>query len=233
MCSSDLGLVGAGRSELAHALFGVEPAVRGRIYVRGREVRITSPQDAIRLGIGLVPEDRKRHGIVPSENVRHNISLPILRQLSRWTWLRLLQERDVARAFCDRLRVHASDLDTAVAGLSGGNQQKVVLARWLAARSCILILDEPTRGVDVGGKAEIHALIGQLAAEGKAVLLISSELPELLSLSTRIMVLRAGRIVGELERRSATQAAVLRLMAGLGRDGHHAPSLRQGQVPLG
>jgi ABC-type sugar transport system ATPase subunit len=210
------GLVGAGRSELAHALFGVEPADRGRIYIEGREVRVTSPQDAIRLGIGLVPEDRKRHGIVPSESVRHNLSLPILRRLARWTWLRLLEERDLARVFCDRLRVRASQSDAAVAGLSGGNQQKVVLARWLAARSRILILDEPTRGVDVGAKAEIHALIGQLAAEGTAVLLISSELPELLSLSTRVLVLRAGRIVGELERRSATQSAVLSLMAGLG-----------------
>jgi ABC-type sugar transport system ATPase subunit len=214
------GLVGAGRSELAHALFGVERAERGSVYVRGREVRITSPQGAIRLGIGLVPEDRKRHGIVPSESVRHNISLPILGRLSRWTWLRLPAERRLARAFCDRLRVRARDLDTAVAGLSGGNQQKVVLARWLAARSRILILDEPTRGVDVGAKAEIHALIGRLAAEGNAVLLISSELPELLGLSTRIVVLRAGRIVGELERRSATQAGVLRLMAGLGSPPH-------------
>ena len=209
------GLVGAGRSEVAHALFGVEPAVRGKIYVRGREVRVTSPRSAIRLGIGFVPEDRKRHGIVPSESVRHNISLPILRRLARWTWLRLQEERDLARTFCDRLRVRAPDLDTAVAGLSGGTQQKIVLARWLAARSGILILDEPTRGVDVGAKAEIHALIGALAAEGAGVLLISSELPELLSLSARILVLRAGRVVGELERRSATEAAVLGLMTGL------------------
>ena len=210
------GLVGAGRSELAHALFGVEPADRGRIYVRGRAVRITSPESAIRLGIGLVPEDRKRHGVLPSQSVRHNIALTILRRLARWTWLRLSQEGEVARTLRDRLGVRAADLDAAVGGLSGGNQQKVVLARWLAAGSRILILDEPTRGVDVGAKAEIHALIGRLAAAGTAVLLISSELPELLSLSTRILVLRAGRIAGELDRGSATQAAVLRLMAGLG-----------------
>jgi ABC-type sugar transport system ATPase subunit len=129
--------------------------------------------------------------------------------------LRLAQEGELARTLRDRLGVRAADLDAAVGGLSGGNQQKVVLARWLAAGSRILILDEPTRGVDVGAKAEIHALIGRLAAAGTAVLLISSELPELLSLSTRIVVLREGRIAGELDRASATQAAVLRLMAGL------------------
>jgi ABC-type sugar transport system ATPase subunit len=209
------GLVGAGRSEVAHALFGVEPAHRGTIRIRGRAVRVASPRAAIGLGIGLVPEDRKRHGIVPSQSVRHNVSLPILPRLARRTWLRQREERDLARTLCDRLRVRASDLDTAVAGLSGGNQQKVVLARWLAARSRILILDEPTRGVDVGAKAEIHALIGALAAEGAGVLLISSDLPELLSLSARILVLRAGRVVGAMDRRSATQAAVLGLMAGL------------------
>jgi ABC-type sugar transport system ATPase subunit len=210
------GLVGAGRSEVAGALFGLQRSERGRTYVGGREVHIRSPKEAIHLGIGLVPEDRKRQGLVASESGLHNVSLPILRRLSRLTWLRRLEERALARRFFDRLRVRTPDLDAAVAGLSGGNQQKIVLAKWLAARTRVLILDEPTRGVDVGAKAEIHALIGQLAAQGHAILLISSELPEVLSLSERILVLRAGRLVGEVPRRDATQDGLLRLMAGLG-----------------
>jgi ribose transport system ATP-binding protein len=210
------GLVGAGRSEVAGALFGVERAAAGVIYVRGRPARITNPREAIRMGIGLVPEDRKRQGLVPSESGLHNVSLPTLGRLARLTWLRRAAERALARECFDRLRVRTPDLDALVAGLSGGNQQKIVLARWLAARTQVLILDEPTRGVDVGAKAEIHALIGQLALAGHAILLISSELPELLSLSRRILVLREGRVVGELARRDATQAGLLRLMAGVG-----------------
>jgi ABC-type sugar transport system ATPase subunit len=152
---------------------------------------------------------------VASESGLHNVSLPILGRLSRLTWLRRSEERALAREYFDRLRVRTPDLDAAVAGLSGGNQQKIVLARWLAARSRVLILDEPTRGVDVGAKAEIHTLVGELAAQGHAILLISSELPEVLSLSERILVLRAGRIVGEMRREDATQDGLLRLMAGV------------------
>ena len=148
----------------------------------------------------------------------HNLSLSILRRLSRFTWLRRREERNVTQEFFDRLRVRAPSVDTVVAGLSGGNQQKIVLARWLAATSRVLILDEPTRGVDVGAKAEIHALIGELANQGAAILLISSELPEVLTLSQRILVLRAGRIVGEVTQSQATQDGLLRLMAGLGED---------------
>ena len=210
------GLVGAGRSELAHALFGLDPVRRGRIELGGKAVNIDTPATAIALGLGLVPEDRKRQGLVPQQSGMHNLSLAILRRLSRFTWLRRREERSVATEFFDRLRVRAPTLDTVVAGLSGGNQQKIVLARWLAARSRVLILDEPTRGVDVGAKAEIHALIGELAAQGAAILLISSELPEVLTLSQRILVLRAGRIVGEVPQSQATQDGLLRLMAGLG-----------------
>ncbi|HEV8613806.1 MAG TPA: sugar ABC transporter ATP-binding protein [Gemmatimonadales bacterium] len=208
------GLVGAGRSEIACSLFGLSP-VRGRLFLRGRHARIRDPKAAIRLGIGLVPEDRKRQGLVPAESGVHNVSLPILKRLSRLTWVRRRAERMLAREFFDRLGVGSNRMNAVVAGLSGGNQQKVVLARWLAARSRVLILDEPTRGVDVGAKAEIHALIGELAAEGTAILLISSELPEILSLSKRILVLRAGKLVGELPREVATQEGLLRLMAGL------------------
>jgi ABC-type sugar transport system ATPase subunit len=209
------GLVGAGRSDVAEAIFGVKPATSGRIFVRGREVDIENPRDAIGLEIGLVPEDRKRQGLVQTESGRHNTSLPILRRLSRLSWLRQSDERAIVDEYFRMLRVRTPNMDAPVAGLSGGNQQKVVLARWLAARAKILILDEPTRGVDVGAKAEIHALIGDLASRGSAVLLISSELPELLSLSTRILVLRAGKLVGEVPGAGATQDGLLRLMAGL------------------
>jgi ABC-type sugar transport system ATPase subunit len=210
------GLMGAGRSEVASALFGIERPSRGRIVLRGRPVEVRNPAHAITLGIGYVPEDRKRQGLVLSASGLHNTSLPILRRLSRLSWIRRTHERSVAREYFDRLRVRTPSLDASVAGLSGGNQQKIVLAKWLAASSQILILDEPTRGVDVGAKAEIHALVGELAARGTAILVISSELPEVISLSDRIVVLRGGRLAGELPRREATEDSVLRLMAGIG-----------------
>jgi ABC-type sugar transport system ATPase subunit len=209
------GLVGAGRSEVAQALFGVDPGATGRILVRGRVVAIGSPEEAMRLGIGLVPEDRKRQGLVLSMSAGSNTTLATLRSLARLTFIRHRAERELACTYFERLRVRAPGPDAATAGLSGGNQQKLVLAKWLAARCRILILDEPTRGVDVGAKAEIHALIDALAAEGSGVILISSELPEILNLSTRIIVLREGRIAGELPRELATQDAVMRLMAGV------------------
>jgi ABC-type sugar transport system ATPase subunit len=209
------GLQGAGRSEVACALFGLESITSGEIYLRGVRVRIDAPQRAISYGIGLVPEDRKLQGLVLSASVLHNTSLPTLKRLSRMTWIFQAKERRQARDLFERLRVRAPGLDSVVAGLSGGNQQKVVLAKWLAARPSILILDEPTRGVDVGAKAEIHALIGALAASGTAVLVISSELPEVLTLCERILVLREGKLVGELSRAEASQETLLRLMAGL------------------
>jgi ABC-type sugar transport system ATPase subunit len=183
--------------------------------VDGKPVRIRTPRQAIRLGIGLVPEDRKRQGLVLPASGVHNTSLPILKRLSRVGWIRRREERALTVDYFGRMRVRTPSPETPVAALSGGNQQKVVLARWLAARSRILMLDEPTRGVDVGAKAEIHALIADLAARGSAVLLISSELPELLSLSSRILVLRGGRVAGELHREQATQDRLLRMMAGL------------------
>ncbi|MEO7456528.1 MAG: sugar ABC transporter ATP-binding protein, partial [Gemmatimonadaceae bacterium] len=210
------GLMGAGRSELATALFGLEPLTGGAIYLRGTQVQVTGPQVAIRNGIGFVPEDRKRQGLVLSESCVHNTSLPTLDRLSRLTWVDRARERAQASVLFERLRVRTPGLDTVVAGLSGGNQQKVVLAKWLAAKPSILILDEPTRGVDVGAKAEIHALVAQLAEQGTAILVISSELPELLTLAERIVVLREGRLVGEMSRAEASQERLLRLMAGLG-----------------
>jgi ABC-type sugar transport system ATPase subunit len=209
------GLVGAGRSEIAHALFGLDPEVTGHVSVQGRAVHVRSPVDAMRAGIGLVPEDRKRQGLVLSMSALANTTLAILHTLARLLFIMHRAERALAASYFERLRVRASGLDAATAGLSGGNQQKLVLAKWLAARSRVLILDEPTRGVDVGAKAEIHALIDQLAESGNAVVLISSELPEVLNLSTRILVLREGQIVGELSRAEANQFAVMRLMAGV------------------
>ena len=210
------GLMGAGRSELACALFGLDTVTAGLVYVNGIEARIDDPRQAIDYGIGFVPEDRKRQGLVLSESAMRNTSLPTLGRLSRFGWIQRRRERRQTVALFDQLRVRTPGLDAVVAGLSGGNQQKVVLAKWLAAKPRILILDEPTRGVDVGAKAEIHALIGQLAAQGTAILVISSELPEVLRLSTRILVLRDGRLVGEVPREDASQDTLLRLMAGLG-----------------
>ena len=213
------GLMGAGRSEVASALFGLAPVDSGAIYMHGARVEIRNPQQAIGLGIGFVPEDRKRQGLVLSASAMHNASLPTLGRLSRIGWIWRARERAQVGALFDRLRVRTPGLDAVVAGLSGGNQQKVVLAKWLAASPQVLILDEPTRGVDVGAKAEIHALIDELAAQGTAILVISSELPEVLRLSERILVLREGNLVGEVRREDATQDGLLRLMAGLGAGG--------------
>ena len=209
------GLTGAGRSEIARAIFGLDPAATGAIFVRGTAVRIGSPRSAMTHGIGLVPEDRKRQGLVLSMLARENATLTVLESLSRFTFVGRKREHDLALEHFERLKVRTGLLESPTTALSGGNQQKLVLAKWLAARSSILILDEPTRGVDVGAKAELHAWIDKLASEGTAILLISSELPELLSLSTRVQVLRAGRVAGELPRERADQDSVLRLMAGI------------------
>jgi len=217
------GLVGAGRSEVAQALFGLDPDATGRVSVDGAPVAVREPADAVRLGMGLVPEDRQKQGLVLILGGRANTTLPILERLARFGWVRRRAEAALVIEEFVRLRVRAPHIDFPVVGLSGGNQQKVVLARWLAARCGILILDEPTRGVDVGAKAEIHSLIERLAARGSAVLLVSSELPELLALSTRIVVLRGGRVVGALARAEATEEAVARLMTGVG--SHPQPAL--------
>jgi ribose transport system ATP-binding protein len=209
------GLVGAGRSEIAQALFGLDASATGRVLVRGEPLALDGPQHAMRAGLGLVPEDRKRQGLVLSMTALANTTLPILASLSRWSFIRRRSERSLVGTYFERLRVRAASVDVITAGLSGGNQQKLVLAKWLAAKCQILMLDEPTRGVDVGAKAEIHALIDELASSGAGVLLISSELPEVLNLCTRIIVLREGKIAGELPRAAATQDALMRLMAGV------------------
>ncbi len=217
------GLVGAGRSEIARAVFGLDPKATGRIRVNGKPVNVGSPREAMALGIGYLPEDRKNQGLVLSMGGRANLTLPILNRLSRLGFIRRRQEREVTDRYFDRLRVRTPHADAEVWTLSGGNQQKIALAKWLAAQCSILILDEPTRGVDIGAKAEIHALIDELARQGAAILLISSELPEVLNLSTRVIALREGRCMGELDRKQADQEAVMRLMAGLDEVAHGRP----------
>jgi ABC-type sugar transport system ATPase subunit len=209
------GLVGSGRSELAQALFGLDPRATGHVLLGGLPLRLGDPRAALARGLGYVPEDRKKQGLVLGLSVRENTTLPILERLARLLFVDRRAERSLAGEQSQRLRVKAPTLDATVAGLSGGNQQKVVLAKWLAARCRVLLLDEPTRGVDVGAKAEIHGLVDALAAQGNAVLLISSELPEVIRLSTRVLVLREGRLAGELPRTEVSQEAILRLMAGL------------------
>jgi ABC-type sugar transport system ATPase subunit len=207
------GLVGAGRSEVAQAIFGLDAAASGEVAVRGQPVKLGSIRRAMKAGMGLVPEDRKRQGLVLMLGGRQNFSLPLLDRLSRLGFLDFPRERREAADFFWRLRVKTSSLGAPVSSMSGGNQQKVVLAKWLARGGRILMVDEPTRGVDVGAKAAIHHLLDELAQKGIGILLISSELPELLALSTRIVVMREGRLVAEVPRAEATQERLLRLMS--------------------
>ncbi|MCD6031546.1 MAG: rbsA [Thermomicrobiales bacterium] len=209
------GLVGSGRTEIARAIFGADQYERGEILVDGQPTRIGSPREAIRLGIGLVPEDRKLQALVLSLAIRENLSLSLLNRLSRFGLMRLAAERALARRMVDALQVRTPSIEQKVLNLSGGNQQKVVIAKWLALHPKILIMDEPTRGIDIGAKAEVHGLMHQLAADGVAILMISSELPEIIHMSDRILVMRQGRIAGELGHAEATQEAVMALATGV------------------
>jgi rhamnose transport system ATP-binding protein len=208
------GLVGSGRTELAEVIFGLRPATSGTIEVAGNAVRITSPSQAIARGIAYVPEDRPRHGVVLEMAVAANASLAHLDGVSSHGLIDTTAERTAAAGFVDRLRIRTSSVDAEAASLSGGNQQKLALARWLATQPRILILDEPTQGVDVGSKAEIHAIMGTLAASGLAILMISSEMLEILGLSDRIAVMHAGTIRGVLGRAEATEDRILELALG-------------------
>jgi rhamnose transport system ATP-binding protein len=205
------GLVGSGRSRLAKAVFGLAPADSGEILLRGRPVHIGSPEEAIRLGIGYVPEDRRQHGVILDMPVSANVSLANMKKVSRHGLLRASEEQHLAEQYQERLRIKASSVDDDTSTLSGGNQQKVALARWLAIDPLVLILDEPTQGVDVGAKSEIHNLIVDLASRGVAILMISSELEEILAISDRIAVMQGGAIRGILPREQATQENILSL----------------------
>jgi L-arabinose transport system ATP-binding protein len=205
------GLVGAGRTELGKVVFGEMPKTSGRVLLEGKEVNIHQPVDAISKGIGFAPEDRKREGLILIRSVLENVSIAILRRLSRFRFVRRGMEKTVVAGFVEALNVRTPSLQQEVGKLSGGNQQKVVLARWLAAKPKVLILDEPTRGIDVGAKAEIYRLIDDLASQGLGIMFISSELPEILGLSDRIYVMQNGRITGELSAATASEEAVLKL----------------------
>ncbi len=209
------GLVGAGRTELSETIFGVHPATGGRILIDGRPVEIHSPAQAIELGMGFVPEDRKAQGLFLRLSVAFNIVTVALKSLTTLGLIRPNAARNLARTFVERLAIRTPSLEQRVRNLSGGNQQKVVIARWLTLEPKILILDEPTRGIDVGAKAEIYALMSDLAKRGVGILMISSELPEVLGVSDRILVMREGRIVAEInDPRGATQDDIMRAAAG-------------------
>ena len=196
------GLVGAGRTELARVLFGITPADSGEIILNRQRVKISSPQEAVAHGIAYVPEDRRRHGVILEMPIAHNMTMAIHRRIFPGAWLRSNAEKSLAEDFIRNLGVKAYGPEAPGGSLSGGNQQKVSLARWLATQPKLLILDEPTQGVDVGAKSEIHRIIRQLAKEGLAVLMISSDLPEILGMSDRIAVMRGGRIIGVLPGKS-------------------------------
>jgi ABC-type sugar transport system ATPase subunit len=204
------GLIGAGRTETARMLIGAEHRTRGRVFLDGKEIRIRSPRDAVEHGIAYVPEDRKTQALILSMSVRENLTLAIHRLLLRcWIFLSRRKEVEITDSYIAALRIKVPSREQVVGNLSGGNQQKVVLARWLATRPRILILDEPTRGIDVVVKAEVHRIIAELAEQGVSILLISSELPEILALSDRVLVMDSGRVKRVIEKRDATQETIM------------------------
>jgi rhamnose transport system ATP-binding protein len=208
------GLVGAGRTELGRILFGLTPATHGQLLVRGKAVSIDTPATAIAHGIAYVPEDRRRHGVILEMPVASNTTLAVLRNIASAGWIRSGRERGIAESFVKMFSIKTPTIETPAGQLSGGNQQKVSLARWLATDPAVIILDEPTQGVDVGAKSEIHKLMGELAKKGLAIIMISSELPEVMGMSDRIAVMHGGRIVKTLDRAAATPERVLELALG-------------------
>jgi rhamnose transport system ATP-binding protein len=208
------GLVGAGRTELARVLFGLTPADAGEIRLRGNPVTIGTPGRAVELGIAYVPEDRRRHGVILEMSVATNTTLAVLRSVSSFGLIDFGRERALAADYVGRLGIKTASIEDPVGNLSGGNQQKVALARWLAANPAVLILDEPTQGVDVGAKAEIHRLMVELAGRGLAIVMISSELPEVLGMSDRIAVMHGGTVVATLDREAASQESIMELALG-------------------
>ena len=202
------GLTGAGRTELARGIFGVEPIVAGEILIHDQAVKIANPHQAMNEGIAYIPEDRKQDGLFLEMSYKDNTAAACLRALSGHVFMSRAKEETLARGAMDMLGIKARSIEQPVAGLSGGNQQKVLFAKWLARHPKVLIADEPTRGVDVGAKAEIHALLRKLSNDGAAVVMISSELPEVLGMSDRVAVMREGRLVAVLDRNQATEELV-------------------------
>lgn len=214
------GLVGAGRTEVARVIFGIDKADAGQVFIGGQPVRISSPQAAMRHGLAYVPEDRRQQGLVMDFSIAANMTLPILQQFSPFGIVNWQRERSVAADYSQQLRVRSAGIEQLVKALSGGNQQKVVLAKWLITEPKILLLDEPTRGVDIGAKAEVHRIISELASKGLAIILISSELPEVLAMSDRILVMHEGRVTGLFGRSEATQENVMFAATGQGEYGN-------------
>jgi ribose transport system ATP-binding protein len=209
------GLVGSGRTELVRLIFGADPKISGEIYLNGEKVEIKSPEDAVKHGIGLVPEDRQNQGLILKMSVRENIGVTIIRKILKFLgFIDKNKLTEIAENFVKRLNIKTPSIFEKVLYLSGGNQQKVVLAKWLSSNPKILILDEPTRGIDVGAKAEIHAIMSQLAKIGIGIIMISSEIPELLAMSDRILVMSEGKVVAELPRSEATQEKIMAYASG-------------------
>lgn len=210
------GLVGAGRSEFMQALFGITRQSDGRAFIEGKEVKISSPADAVNHGIVYVPEDRGRQGAIKDLPIFQNVTLPSMSKISRKGFLQLAEEFKLAREYTERLDLRAASLDTNVGNLSGGNQQKVVIAKWLATQPKVIILDEPTKGIDIGSKAAVHEFMAELAAQGLAVIMVSSEIPEVLGMSDRVIVMREGRIAAELSQDELSPETLVRHAAGIG-----------------
>lgn len=208
------GLVGAGRTELARAIFGDLYYETGQILIDGKPIHPKNPRDSIRAGVGLVPEDRKEQGLVLALPVRNNISVTIFPQITRAGFINSILETKIVESYVTRLAIKTPSIKQQVQFLSGGNQQRVVIAKWLATNPKVLIIDEPTRGIDVGAKSEIHALLNQLASNGVGILMISSELPEVLAMSDRILVMHQGRIKAELQGKHATEEVIMRYATG-------------------
>jgi len=208
------GLMGSGRTEIMRAIFGLDPYLSGDIFISGKKIAIHDPKDAIKSGIAMLSEDRRRFGIIPMRNIRENVGLANLRRFFYKGHLHRSVENSVVANICSRMNVKAPSLSTTIDALSGGNQQKVVLSKWVLCDAKILILDEPTRGIDVGAKYEIYKLMGDLASEGKALVMVSSELPELVGMCDRIYVVCKGEIAGELLRTEFDQETIMRMATG-------------------
>lgn len=205
------GLVGAGRSELVNALFGANPKTAGKVYMEGKEIRIKSPRDAKKYGIGLLTEDRKKNGFIGTMSIKHNMTLTVLKEISGLLLINKQKESEKAQTYYDTLRVKAPGMDTLISNLSGGNQQKVILAKWLMTDLKVILLDEPTRGIDVGTKAEIYKIIQDLAVKGIGIIMISSEMPELIAMCDRFVVLGKGKVQKILEKEEATEITLLKI----------------------
>ena len=204
------GLVGAGRTEFSELMFGMRDKTSGKFYFKGKEINPKSPREAIDIGIGLVPEDRKAKGALLGLSIRENINMPIYPRISKVSVIDEKQEKKNAEQYREEITIKTPSVEQLVKNLSGGNQQKVILAKWLAADSELLIFDEPTRGIDVGAKQEIYTLINGLVEQGKSVLMISSEMEELMGMSDRIMILAEGVVSGELEKEEFDQEMIMR-----------------------